>query len=209
MDKEKRSFPCTIEIEQRADGKDSRTITGYALKYDKWSSDLGWFKEIIRAGAVDDSTLEGDIVATFNHNFDFIQGRTSSGTLRLTPNNQGLKYSFEAPNTTAGNDLIENIRNGNVKGSSFIFTIKEDRWKFSQNQDELDEREILKFERIFELGPVVMPAYPDTTAAKRSHDETLEAEKQKEFHEREPETPDTTPLRRHRRINLKLKLVKQ
>jgi len=110
-----------------------------------------------------------DVVATFNHDFNLIQGRTSSNTLQLSIDDYGLKYKFDAPNTTAGNDLLENIRNGNVKGSSFMFTIKTQRWTWAQDETEMDRREILKVDKLFEVGPVVIPAYNDTTAASRSY----------------------------------------
>jgi len=189
-DKEIRSLTGSIEIESREDGKESRTITGYGIVFDKWSEDLGWFREKISRDAADDA-LSGDIVATFNHDFNSVMARTSSNTLTLTTDDHGVRYTFEAPNTTSGNDLLENVRNGNVKGSSFIFRVKEDRWTFSQEADKLDEREILKIDKVFEVGPVVMPAYPDTTAARRSHDDQL------------PKPKDDTNDRRLRKINLK------
>jgi len=175
--KEVRSLIDGIEIETRADGAESRTISGYGIVFDKWSSDLGWFKEIVRAESVNGEALKGDIIATFNHNFDQVMARTAAKSLTLKTDKRGVKYSFEAPNTTAGNDLLENIRIGNIRGSSFTFTVKKDRWTFSQKEGEPDEREILELGKVFELGPVVMPAYPDTTAAKRSRETVIEAEK--------------------------------
>jgi HK97 family phage prohead protease len=117
-----------------------------------------------------------DVVATFNHNFDHVLARSSSGTLNLSVDENGLKYTFEAPNTTAGNDLLENVRNGNIKGSSFMFTVKEQTWKYTED-DEADERTIEKVGSLIELGPVTMPAYPDTSAAKRSHEENKPQQK--------------------------------
>jgi len=206
--KEQRSLIGSIEIEERADGKESRTITGYGVVFDSWSSDLGWFKEVVRAEAIDEDILKEDIVATFNHNFDKVVARTAAKTLVLTKDKRGVKYTFEAPNTTAGNDLMENIRLKNVIGSSFIFNVLEDRWKFSQDPKDIDEREILKIGRIYELGPVVMPAYPDTTAAKRNHDTELEALKQKEFQEREAEGQSEAE-RRHRKLQIRTKLIRK
>ena len=166
---EKRFITQPLEIEKRADGEESRFITGYGVVFDSWSRDLGWFKETVDKKAFDDVDM-GEVVATFNHNFDNVLARSDSDTLELTIDSVGVKYRFEAPNTTYGNDLLENVRNGNVKGSSFMFTTLEQRWTYKDDESEIDEREIVKVDRLIELGPVTMPAYPDTTAAQRSHD---------------------------------------
>ena len=181
--KEQRTFTGSIEIRKNEDGTESRTITGYAAVFDKWSHELGWFKEKVSRTAFDGVDMS-DVVATFNHDFNYPLARTGSKTLKLSVDDYGLRYEFEAPNTTAGNDLLENVRVGNVVGSSFMFTVSEDNWTF-KNNTEVDEREIIKIERLFELGPVVMPAYPDTTAAARSAEAAKETEK--------PEPADETP----------------
>lgn len=172
--REKRFYTGSIEIETR-DGEETRTITGYAAVFDKWSHDLGFFREKLSRTAFDGVDMS-DVVATFNHNFDNILARSSSGTLSLSVDDIGLRYSFDAPNTTAGNDLLENVRNGNVKGSSFMFTVTEQSWKYT-DKDESDERTIEKVGELIELGPVTMPAYPDTSAAKRSHEDNKPEQK--------------------------------
>jgi HK97 family phage prohead protease len=172
--REKRTYLGSIEIETR-DGEETRTISGYAAVFDKWSHDLGFFREKLSRTAFDGVDMS-DVVATFNHNFDHVLARSSSGTLNLSVDENGLKYTFDAPNTTAGNDLLENVRNGNIKGSSFMFTVKEQTWKYTED-DEADERTIEKVGSLIELGPVTMPAYPDTSAAKRSHEENKPQQK--------------------------------
>jgi HK97 family phage prohead protease len=170
--KEKRFVTGSIEIEQR-DGVESRTISGYAVVFDKFSSILGGktfgFREKITRAAFDGVDMTG-VIATFNHNFDNVLARTDSGSLSLTMDDVGLKYSFESPNTSYGNDLLENVRNGNVKGSSFMFTVRDQRWEY-KNGEGTDEREITQVDELFELGPVTVPAYPDTTAAQRSYND--------------------------------------
>jgi phage head maturation protease len=51
-----------------------------------------------------------------------------------------------------------------------MFSIKKDTWTHDRESDEYT-RTIDEVENLYELGPVVMPAYPDTTAAQRSFDE--------------------------------------
>ena len=173
--KEQRFFTGTIGIQKRAGDEESRTIEGYAVVFDRFSSVLGssyWaFKEKISRTAFDGVDMSG-VIATFNHNFDNVLARVDAGNLKLTIDETGLKYEFEAPNTTVGNDLLENVRNGNISGSSFMFTTDEERWTYKDDESIPDEREIVKIRDLYELGPVTIPAYPDTTAAKRSHEES-------------------------------------
>lgn len=180
MEQELRCINSTIEIRKNEDGTETRTIEGYGVVFNQYSHDLGWFKEKINRNAFEGVDMS-DVVATVNHDFNLIMARTTN-TLQLTIDDYGVKYRFDAPNTTAGDDLLENVRNGNITGSSFMFTVEEDRWTFKTKSDEIDEREVLKVGRLIELGPVTMPAYPQTTAsAKRSYEaaknSTEEAEK--------------------------------
>lgn len=181
---EKRFITGGLEIRKNDDGTESRTIEGYGVVFDSYSHDLGWFRERVNRSAFENVDMT-DVVATFNHDFNQIMARTTN-TLSLTIDDKGVKYSFEAPKTTAGNDLLENVKNGNIRGSSFMFTVGEDRWTFKKSTDEVDEREILKVDKLYELGPVTMPAYPETTtSAKRSYDEAFNSVKAKDNAEKE------------------------
>jgi HK97 family phage prohead protease len=182
--KEKRYITGSIEIEKRDGDTESRTISGYAVVFGKASSVLGGksfgFTETIGRAAFDGVDMSG-VIATFNHNFDNVLARSDSGSLTLSMDNTGLRYSFESPNTTYGNDLLENVRNGNVKGSSFMFTVRDQKWTY--RDEGVDEREITQVDELFELGPVTIPAYPDTTAAQRSYDSSKPQAKTDNGHE--------------------------
>lgn len=158
----------TVEIEKREDGKESRIIEGYGIVWDKWSVDLGWFKEKVNRNALEGVDLT-DVVLTLNHTFNNLLGRTSAGTVTLTQDDTGLKYRAEMPNTSAGNDTLVHIGLRNIIGSSFMFTTKEVQWTY-RDDDELDERIIMKLRSLIELGPVTHPAYTDTTAEKKQLD---------------------------------------
>lgn len=180
-DVEVRTFVAgTVNVEKReSNGATINHIVGYACVFDKWSDDLGWFKEKVDRNAYSEADM-ADVVALFNHDNNLLLARTAS-TLTLTVDDVGLRYEFDAPDTTAGRDLVTNIELGNVRGSSQRFIVKSDAWKYAQNDGELDERTILLFKKIIDVGPVVFPAYADTSVAKRSHDsgKTREAEQAK------------------------------
>lgn len=176
---EQRFVDILARVEARAEGESSaRVIAGYGAVYEKWSNPIYWFKEKIARGAFDNADMSM-CIACFNHAEMSIVARFSAGTLKLTPDNEGLYFEFEAPNTTAGNDLYENIRLGNISQCSFKFIVEEDSWKYAENPDELDERTILKISHVLDVSPVIYPAYSDTSCEARSFDEL--AQKKQEF----------------------------
>lgn len=152
-----------VNSEIRMREEDSRTITGYAAVFNRDSEDFGGWVERIDPSAFND-VLEDDALALFNHDPNLVLARNKVN-MALSVDMVGLRYEFDAPNTTVGNDLIENIRNGNIKQSSFAFTTKEVKWYEPKNGNAV--RTIMKVERLYDVSPVTYPAYPDTTVALR------------------------------------------
>jgi HK97 family phage prohead protease len=174
-----------VRIEQRDGEGGGRTVTGYAAKFDKWSEPIcGWFTEQIRAGAFDGCDTS-DTIMCFNHNVDGILARTASGTLTLTVDEVGLRFSFEAPNTSLGNDMVELLRRGDIDKCSFSFVVGADEWVYADEKNGLkyDRRTILKISKLYDVALVVYPAYPDTEASVRH----LEERKAEYLRSREPE----------------------
>lgn len=162
-----------LHIEQREAGTASRTIAGYAAKFESWSEPImGWFKEKIARSAFEDCDLS-DVIMCFNHNVDDILARTISGTLNIGIDDIGLKFSFEAPNTTRGNDMLELVRRGDINKCSFKFIVESDEWLYADEKNGLqyDERTILKFSKLIDVALVVFPAYKDTEASVRHLEE--------------------------------------
>ena len=168
-----------VVIEQRGEGEETQQmVTGYALKFDVLSRTIGWFREKIDRGALDAADMK-DVVALFNHNIDKVLARTLSKTLQLEVDKTGLKYSFSAPDTTSGRDLVESLKRGDVQHSSFSFSISEDRWEEDEEGQEI--RTVTKIKRLYDVSPVVNPAYLQATSelAKRSYQEWKESQKPK------------------------------
>lgn len=153
----------SIQIEKRSsdEAPESRIITGYAAKYDTWSDPIfEIFIETIARGAFDSCDFS-DCIATFNHSIDNIMARVSSGTLTIELDKIGLRFSFEAPNTTMGNDMLEMVRRGDISQCSFIFVIEEEKWTQADG-DKIAKRELLKISKMYDVSMVTYPAYPDT-----------------------------------------------
>ena len=176
---EKRSFSVAVDLERRDEGS-SRKISGYAAVFDSWSNPLVWFREKIDARAFDNADFSRCILC-FNHDTDKILARTSSGTLQLEIDEKGLRFTAEMPNTTTGNDVLELIRRGDISQCSFAFHVREDSWNYLSDVDPkaLDERTITDIDYVYDVSPVVHPAYDDTSVAARS------LEQRKEEHQKE------------------------
>lgn len=144
-------------------GKKKVTIRGYAALFNTPSQDLGGFVESILPGAFDDVMKRGtDVVALYNHEPMYLLGRESAGTLRLSVDERGLRYEIDAPESRA--DVVEAIERGEVRGSSFAFRCKGDGEKWSRTQDGRQLREIRAVDGLFDVGPVLKPAYTATEA---------------------------------------------
>ena len=176
---EKRFISEPVLLEQRTatDGTVTENITGYGIVFNQWSLPLTMemkngqrvqFIEKILPEAVNGVNFD-NAVSMVDHKFTL--GKRNKGTMDLNIDERGVKYSVIVPNTTIGNDARENIKNGNLEGSSFQFSLadKGDIWDKTKTPY---ERTITKFNQISEMGPVTYPAYPDTTAALRSLEET-------------------------------------
>lgn len=170
-----RGATLTSHIESRAlvralsarSAGSTRTIRGYGVVFNSLSHPMGnpAFVEQISPSAWNPSADPYDVIATFGHDEKQFLGRRSANTLRLGTDSTGIWYEVDLPNTTAGNDLYELVRRGDVTGSSFTFRADDDDW--AKGADGTPLRTITRM-RVFELGPVLNPAYPDTSVAARS-----------------------------------------
>ena len=116
-------------IELRAEDGKPGVLSGYAVMFDKRSLDLGGFVEVVKPGAFTRSLKSGgDILALAHHDAGKPLARRSAGTLSLTEDATGLLVSITLADTTAARDVAADVRAGNIKGMSFGFSTKQDRW---------------------------------------------------------------------------------
>ncbi|WP_167355852.1 HK97 family phage prohead protease [Paenibacillus oryzisoli] len=170
MKREMRHFDMEeVEIRAKEEGGESRTITGYAARFDKLSVNLGGFREKISRGAFARSLKTENIRALWNHNRDIVLGSTKAGTLRLWEDDKGLRFDFDAPASPWGDTALESIRRGDVEGMSFGFSVRNDTWE--ENGKELIRT--LDDVDLFEVSPTAFPAYPSSSASARSTEDVL------------------------------------
>lgn len=170
---ESRCFKSEVRAEKR---EEKTVVRGYAALFNSTSENLGGFRERIEPGAFDE-VLKNDVRALMNHDPNKILGRTTSGTLRLGQDEKGLWYEYDSPDTSYARDLLVSMDRGDVDQSSFQFQIERGGDKWDLGEDGLALRSISKVKRLLDVSPVTIPAYPDTTVAKRSM-EAIQKEKQ-------------------------------
>lgn len=163
--------------------EEKRTVEGYALLFDTQSDALP-FDEVIERGALDGVIEKSDVFALLNHSQDrgvLARSKKGSGSLTLSVDSKGLKYRFEAPRTALGDELLENIKRGEVDESSFAFTVAQDKWEKQSNGRW--KRSVQKMEEIFDVSPVYNAAYSATsvyTRGKEQAEQELRNQQEKE-----------------------------
>jgi len=153
----------SVPVEIRAES--SRTIGGYAAKFDRMSQNLGGFVERIAPNFFNKSRGDGwtGVVARYNHDDNMLLGTTGAGTLRLGVDEVGLSYEVDPPASRA--DVVELVQRGDVRQSSFAFQVFEDDWTTTDQGFPL---RTLITGRLFDVAPVNTPAYEDTSVGLRS-----------------------------------------
>ena len=185
MKQEKRTFTGTVNY--RADGEGMPKEIGGIAAVINSVTDLGYFEEVIMAGAFDNAlNKEYDIRCLFNHEAELILGRTKANTCNVFVNADGnLEYTwipdYENPTHMS---VVRSIMRGDITQSSFAFTIKEQTWSESTKYGTMGKRTIKVIEDLYDVSPVTYPAYEDTEADARSiaqlRDQELEIEAAKQ-----------------------------
>lgn len=160
---------------------EKRTVEGYALLFGVSSDNLG-FEEVIERGALDGVLGKSDVFALLNHDRSkgiLARAKNGSGSLSLEVDTKGLKYRFEAPKTALGNELLENLRRGEIDQSSFAFTVADGGEKWERQKNGVWKRTISKFERIYDVSPVYNAAYSKTSVYMRGKEEAEKELEQK------------------------------
>ncbi len=162
-----------------------RVVEGYALVFDTPSTGLRGFHEVIHRGALDGVLEQSDVFALLDHNQSrgvLARSNKGAGSLTLSVDERGLKYSFEVPDTALGAEVYQGVQRGDIAGSSFSFTVKKDRWE--RGADGVALRHIDQIEALYDVSPVYRPAYDATTVSvDRRGLEALEAAEQQQAEE--------------------------
>lgn len=165
---EQRSYSFEVRAEETERGK---TITGRPIVYNS-RTDIGWFDEIIEAGALDNADLT-DVRFLVNHDISKIplaRSRRNNGnsTMQLIVDaaGMGITVDLDTENNSEARALYSAVERGDISGMSFMFSVRDEEW--DNLESEHPTRRIKTISSVVEVSAVTFPAYSATTINARS-----------------------------------------
>lgn len=166
---EQRSY--SFEIRAEEENERGSRITGRPIVYEQ-KTDLGYFDEIISAGALNKTDLT-DVRFLVNHDTSRIplaRSRRNNGnsTMLLSTDEAGLfiEVWLDTANNADARALYSAVSRGDITGMSFMFAVREDEW--SGLETEHPTRRINDISTVVEVSAVTFPAYESTQINARS-----------------------------------------
>lgn len=166
---EQRSYMFEVRAEQ--DEEQGSIITGRPIVYNS-RTDLGWFDEIIEAGALDKADLT-DVRFLVNHDMSRIplaRSRRNNGnsTMMLTVDSEGMeiKVNLDTENNSEARALYSAVERNDITGMSFKFSVRDEKWE--DIDSEHPTRRITQIGTVVEVSAVTFPAYQSTEIYARS-----------------------------------------
>ncbi len=155
-------------LERATADSDGLTLEGYAAVFNSRTaiSDFdGEYDEQILPGAFRKTIRESTPVVQFDHGQHPLIGSLPIASIsKLREDSKGLFVSARVFDNWLTEPLRDAIRAGAVDGMSFRFQVVKDEWDESGKKPSRSIKEV----KLYELGPVVWPAYKDTSVALRS-----------------------------------------
>ena len=173
MEQMKITRAYNFEIRAENNEKNGDHIVGRPIVYNS-RTNLGWFDEIIEAGALDNSNLK-DVRFLVNHNTSMIplarsRNNNENSTMQMEVDKDGMaiRVNLDTENNTEARNLYSAIKRGDITGMSFMFTIDDEEW---ENLDsDHPTRHIRKISQVFEVSAVTFPAYDSTEISARDRE---------------------------------------
>lgn len=152
------------------DESSSRQLVGHAATTGEWYDIGGWGREKIAPGAFAER-LEDDVRALFNHDTNYVLGRTTAGTLELEEDDTGLFTVTEVANSAWVREMVVGpIERGDITQMSFAFSLD---WDEDVDFEEDEESGLLfwtinRFTKLWDISPVTYPANEGTSISARA-----------------------------------------
>lgn len=166
---EQRSY--NFDISASMNEAEIGVITGRPIVYNS-RTDLGFFDEVIEAGALDKADLK-DVRFLVNHDISKIplarsRNNNANSTMQLMPDDQGLaiRVDLDVKNNSEARNLYSAIERGDITGMSFMFGVDDEEW--TDLASEHPTRHINKISNVIEVSAVTFPAYEDTEISVRN-----------------------------------------
>jgi len=157
-------------VEFRAEpSSDGLTLEGYAAVFGQTTEINSWegnFDEQIAKGAFAKTIRENKPVLQFDHGQHPLVGSIPIGTIKsIREDDHGLFIRARLSDNWLVAPVRDAIRDGAITGMSFRFRVINEQWQ--NRRDSLPLRTITEV-ALYEAGPVVFPAYSQTSVGVRS-----------------------------------------
>ena len=160
-----------FEIRAENNEKNGDHIVGRPIVYNS-KTNLGYFDEIIEAGALDKANLK-DVRFLVNHNTDMIplarsRNNNENSTMQMEVDKDGMaiRVNLDTENNTEARNLYSAIKRGDITGMSFMFTIDDEEWEDLESDH--PTRHIRSIGTVLEVSAVTFPAYESTEISARA-----------------------------------------
>ncbi|MGA1111074.1 MAG: HK97 family phage prohead protease [Ilumatobacteraceae bacterium] len=159
------------QVEFRAEpSNDGLTLEGYAAVFNEWTeidSYEGTFQERIAPGAFKKTISERMPVLQFDHGTHPLIGSIPLGVItNIKEDAHGLRVKARLSDNWLVEPVRDAIRDGSIQGMSFRFRVINEMWARGKNGPERTITEVA----LYEAGPVVFPAYEQTSVGVRSRE---------------------------------------
>lgn len=159
-------------VEFRAEpSDDGLTLDGYAAVFNEWTEIDSWegaFREQIAPGAFRKTLSERTPILQFDHGTHPLIGSLPLGVFTsIKEDSHGLRVRARLSDNWLVQPIRDAIRDGAITGMSFRFRVINDTWR--KGSGNVAERTISEV-ALYEAGPVVFPAYEQTTVGVRSRE---------------------------------------
>lgn len=168
-----------FELRAENNEKNGDHITGRPIVYNSMT-DLGYFNEVIEAGALDKANLK-DVRFLVNHDTSMIplarsRNNNENSTMQMEVDKDGMsiRVNLDTENNSDARNLYSAIKRGDITGMSFMFTIDKEEWE--ELDSEHPTRRIKSIGQVLEVSAVTFPAYEATEISARDK-EALESAK--------------------------------
>lgn len=178
MKKEIRAFNFDVRAEENE--QHGHFLSGRPIVFGQ-RTNLGWYDEIIEAGALDTTDLK-DVRFLVNHNTDMIplarsRNNTENSTMQMSvdADGMGIRVDLDTENNADARSLYSAVSRGDITGMSFMFVVDKDSW---DNVDtEHPTRHVRSIRNVMEVSAVTWPAYSQTSIQARGIADALDSAK--------------------------------
>lgn len=150
-----------VRIKEIDDKNPKKIIEGKAVTFDEATTlfeiDGVKYKEIIDRHAFDNTDISQAFLK-YNHSDNIMaMARVKNKTLNIEIRDDGVYMTAELANTTAGNDLYELVKRGDIDKMSFAFTVRAE-----EHNKETNTWTVKDIDTLYDVAAVTIPAYDNT-----------------------------------------------